>query len=108
MVENGLGIVVPVDVEVSGLASDALGARRIGVHGLLSAQAARVKAFLVSDTAIRRARQLLWDDLHLVTEPGGATALAALIDGAFRPAPSERVGVVICGANADPCDLVAR
>jgi threonine dehydratase len=97
----------PVDVEVGGLASDALGARRIGVHGFLSAQAANVKAVLVSEAAIVEARRLLWDDLRVAAEPGGATALAALLEGAYRPALSERVAVVVCGGNADPCDLVA-
>ncbi len=98
---------VPVDVQVSGLASDSLGARRIGVHGFLSAQAANVKAVLVSDAAIVEARQLLWDDLRIAAEPGGATALAALLEGAYQPAPSERVAIVVCGGNADPCDLMA-
>jgi threonine dehydratase len=96
----------PVDVEVGGLASDALGARRVGGAGFRSAQAARVKAVLLSEASIAQARQLLWDDLHLAAEPGGATALAALIEGCYVPAEGERVGVVICGANADPCDLV--
>jgi threonine dehydratase len=67
-----------------------------------------VRAVLVSDAAIIEARQLLWDDLRLATEPGGATALAALLEGAYRPAGGERVGVIVCGANADPCDLVTR
>jgi threonine dehydratase len=98
----------PVDVEVGGLASDSLGARRVGVQGFLSAQAANVRAVLVSDDAITQARQLLWDDLRLAAEPGGATALAALLEGVYRPAGSERVGIIICGANANPCDLVAR
>jgi len=98
----------PVDVEVGGLASDALGAGRIGAHGFACANAAGVQAVLVSDAAIVHARQLLWDDLHLAAEPGGATALAALLDGTYRPADDERVGIVVCGANADPRDLVAE
>jgi threonine dehydratase len=98
----------PVDVEVGGLASDSLGARRVGALGFFSARAADVKAVLVSEAAIVQARQLLWDDLRLAAEPGGATALAALLEGAYRPAASERVGIIVCGANANPCDLVAR
>ncbi|MGA3218237.1 MAG: threonine/serine dehydratase [Acidimicrobiales bacterium] len=98
----------PVDVEVGGLASDSLGARRVGVLGFLSARAADVRAVLVSEAAIVQARQLLWDDLRLAAEPGGATALAGLLEGAYRPAASERVGIIVCGANTDPCDLVAR
>ncbi|WP_338104738.1 serine/threonine dehydratase [Modestobacter muralis] len=95
----------PVDVEVSGLASDALGARRIGGHGFATARATGVRAVLVDTDAVRAARHLLWQDLHVAAEPGGATALAALLSGAYVPAAGERVGVVICGANADPADL---
>jgi threonine dehydratase len=36
-----------------------------------------------------------------MAEPGGATALAALLSGAYKPRPGERVGVVLCGSNAD-------
>jgi threonine dehydratase len=38
----------------------------------------------------------------VLAEPGGATALAALTSGAYRPAPGERVAVVVCGGNTDP------
>ena len=95
----------PVDVEVSGLASDALGARRIGGHGFSTAMATGVASVLVDADAVRTARHLLWQDLHVAAEPGGATALAALLGGAYLPAAGERVGVVVCGANADPADL---
>ena len=39
------------------------------------------------------------DALGKILPAGGATALAALICGAYRPAPGERVGVLMCGAN---------
>ena len=42
----------------------------------------------------------LWGDVRIVTEPGGATALAALLSGVYRPAGDERVGLVLCGGNA--------
>lgn len=98
----------PVDVEVGGVAADSLGARRIGALGLAAARDAEVESVLVEDGSIIAARQLLWDQLRLVTEPGGATAVAALLSGAYRPAPAERVGVVLCGGNTDPHDLVPR
>jgi threonine dehydratase len=44
----------------------------------------------------------LWEDLHVIAEPAGATGLAALMAGAYRPAPGERVATLICGANTDP------
>jgi threonine dehydratase len=36
---------------------------------------------------------------------GVACALAALVAGAYRPSPGERLAVVICGGNTDPSDL---
>jgi len=89
----------PVDVEVSGVAADSLGARRTGDLVFEIARAFVDDAVLVPDAAIREAQALLWDRLRIVTEPGGATALAALLAGAYRPAPDERVGVLLCGAN---------
>lgn len=95
-----------VDVAVGGVAVDSLGSRRIGVVGLAVAQAMNVRSVLVTDEAILDARQQLWDSLRVATEPGGATAMAALTSGRYQPAPRERVAVVICGGNTDPGDLV--
>ncbi|WP_432488252.1 serine/threonine dehydratase [Kineococcus sp. SYSU DK018] len=95
----------PVDVAVGGLAADSLGAKRIGAHGFAGAVAAGVTAVLVEEEAVRAARRLLWEDLRVTAEPGGAVALAALLQGAYSPAAGERVGVVVCGGNADPHDL---
>ena len=41
-----------------------------------------------------------------VAEPGGAASLAALLSGAYRPAPGERVVRLVCGANTDPASVV--
>jgi threonine dehydratase len=49
---------------------------------------------------------MIWDRLRLIAEPGGATALAALLCGAFTPPEGARVGVLVCGANADPAKVV--
>jgi threonine dehydratase len=91
----------PVDVEVSGVAVDSLGAARCGTLVYDIARAFVAEVALVSDEAIRAAQTELWRSLRLVTEPGGAAAYAALASGAYRPAPGERVGVLVCGANAD-------
>jgi threonine dehydratase len=48
---------------------------------------------------------LLWDRLRLVAEPGGATALAALLSGAWVPPDGARVGVLLCGSNTDPASV---
>jgi threonine dehydratase len=56
---------------------------------------------LVPDDAIRSAMKALWSQMRIVTEPGGAAALAALISGAYAPRKGERVGVLVCGGNVD-------
>jgi threonine dehydratase len=56
-------------------------------------------------TLIRRAQQALWDRVRIVAEPGAAAAFAALLDGAYVPAPDERVGVVITGAITTAVDF---
>jgi threonine dehydratase len=71
------------------------------------AQAYVAASVLVPDTAIAAAQRLVWDRLRLVAEPGGATALAALLCGAFVPPEGAHVGVLVCGANADPAKVVA-
>ena len=54
---------------------------------------------LVSDQAICEAQSVLWDQLRVAAEPGGAATCAALLSGAYRPKASERVGVIVCGGN---------
>lgn len=90
------------EVEVSGIAANALGARRIGriCHDLARAQG--VGTVLVTDAAIAAAQAALWRGLRQLVEPAGATALAALLSGAYRPEPGERVAVLVCGANPAP------
>ncbi len=90
------------EVEVSGIAANALGARRIGRICYDLAVAQRVESVLVADAAIAQAQKALWQETRLLVEPAGATALAALTSGAYRPAPGERVAVLLCGANVDP------
>jgi threonine dehydratase len=60
------------------------------------------QAVLVTDDAIAAAQRLLWDKLRLIAEPGGATALAAVLSGRFVPPDGAKVGVVVCGGNTDP------
>ena len=91
----------PVPVEVGGAAVDSLGARVAGSLMLEVAQRTGLRSVLVRDEAIRTAQAWLWERLRIVSEPGGATALAALLDGAWQPPPGARVGVLLCGANTD-------
>lgn len=88
-----------VQVKPSGLATDSLGASMVGRLMFDIARDHIAEVALVSDDDIRNAQRHLWRETQLVTEPGGATALAALLSGAYRPDKDERVGVVVCGAN---------
>ena len=96
----------PVEVAISGIAADALGASRIGVPNFEVAQKLVRDAVLVSDDAVRTAQRALWEELRVVAEPSGATGLAALMAGAYKPAPGERVATLVCGANTDPGSVV--
>lgn len=90
-----------IDVEVGGVAADSLGARRVGDLMFPIAQKFVHRSLLVSDEQIVEAQRVVWQQLRLVAEPGGATAFAALLSGVYKPHPGERVGVVMCGSNAD-------
>ena len=88
--------------DVSGIAANALGARTIGRICYDLAVETGVENVLVSDDAIAAAQRTLWQVARQWVEPAGATALAALLSGAYKPEPGERVAVLICGANPAP------
>jgi threonine dehydratase len=89
----------PVQVEVSGYAADSLGAKQVGGIAFEIAKDFVQESVLVADDAIREAQWALWDSLRIMTEPGGAAALAALLSHAYSPDAGERVGVIVCGGN---------
>jgi threonine dehydratase len=95
----------PVDVAVSGVAADSLGAKRIGSLAWDLTQRWVPQALLLPDVAIREAQLWLWKDLKLAVEPAAALPLAALRSGAYVPAKDEAVCLVVCGANVDPGTL---
>ena len=95
----------PVDVDVSGVAADSLGASRLGDIAFEVAVRTGVTSLLVDDSVIVAARKLLWDEYRIVVEHGTATALAAILSGAYHPEDGERVAVVLCGANTTLADL---
>ena len=97
----------PVDVAVSGVAADSLGAKRIGSIAWDLTQRHVDAAHLLGDAAIRAAQQAMWKELRLAVEPAAALPLAALSTGIVVPRPDERVLLVICGANLDLASLPA-
>ncbi|MCE2691395.1 MAG: pyridoxal-phosphate dependent enzyme [Rubrivivax sp.] len=95
----------PVDVAVSGVAADSLGARRIGDIAWAVSQRHIAGVHLISEEAISRAQQRMWAQWRLAVEPAAALPLAALWEGIVQAAPSEKVCVIVCGANLDPATL---
>jgi threonine dehydratase len=95
----------PIDVEVSGVAADSLGARRVGDLAFAAQAAEPPVSVLVPEDAITAARDHLWSDYRIASEHGAAAAYAALVSGAYVPADGERVALVVCGANTDPASL---
>jgi threonine dehydratase len=102
---NALSAGQPVDVAVSGIAADSLGARRLGSIPWAVARRTGVASVLVDDAALVEARREMWSRYRLPLEYGAAAPVAALLCGAYTPAAGERIAVVLCGANTDPSDL---
>jgi threonine dehydratase len=95
----------PVDGEVGGVAADSLGSARVGDHVFPIVRDRVDRVVLVEDHAIREAQRALWEDVHLIAEPGGAAAFAALRSGAYQPKNDERVCVLASGGNCDPATV---
>jgi threonine dehydratase len=90
----------PVDAPAGGIAADSLAPKRVGDLPFPIIQAhVEPEVVLVSDDEIRQAQVALWSVLRVVAEPGGAAAFAALLSQRYRPAPGERVAVLVCGGN---------
>ncbi len=105
-VRSALAAGRPVEVGVSGVAADSLGARQVGAVPWEVVRRYVDEAVVVDDDQIRAAQRALWDDLRLIVEPGGAAAFAAIRSRAYVPAAGERVVVAVCGSNADPATII--
>jgi threonine dehydratase len=97
----------PADAPAEGVAADALAPRRVGELVFPITQAYVEDVVLVSDTAILMAQRALWQAARIAAEPAASVGIAALLTGVYKPAPGERVAVVISGANMDPAQLGA-
>ena len=90
----------PTDVEISGLAADALGATRLGTLPWQALSAVNAEPVTVTDEELASAKRQLWHQFRIVTEPSAAAPLAAITSGRWTPDETTRhVGLVICGAN---------
>jgi threonine dehydratase len=95
----------PVDAPTGSVAADSLAPRRVGELMFPIAQRYVERVVLVSDEAIAAAQKALWRGATIVAEPGGAAAYAAVLSGAYRPEPGERVCVVVSGGNSAAVSL---
>lgn len=89
----------PVDAPVGGVAADSLAPTRVGDLNFAIARRHVAGMVRVTDEDIARAQRVLWETFRIIAEPGGSAAMAALLAGRYVPAPAERIGIVISGAN---------
>ena len=91
----------PADIEVSGLAADALGATRIGQHPWRALSTIDAPSVVVTDEHLADAQHRLWQRLRLLVEPAAAAPVAALLAGTWSPRTqlTRRLGIVLCGGN---------
>ena len=94
------GEIIPVAADAPSTLCDALQTPRVSpiTFGILRDRSA--KALWVSDEEVEEAIRFAWRQHHLVVEPGGAAALAALLAG--KVDPEEGVVIVLSGGNIDP------
>jgi len=95
----------PADAPCEGVAADALAPRRVGELVFPITQAYVEDVVLVDDASILAAQRALWEAARITAEPAASVGIAALLTGAYKAAPGERVAVVISGANMAPAQL---
>ncbi len=98
----------PADAPAEGVAADALAPRRVGELVFPITQAYVEDVVLVDDASILAAQQALWQAVRIAAEPAASVGIAALLTGAYKPAPGEHVAVVISGANMAPSQLESQ
>lgn len=54
---------------------------------------------LIEDQHMVEAARWLWFEMGIAADPAGAAAVAAIMSGAYRARPGEKVSVAICGAG---------
>ena len=95
------GEIVPVEEPAPPTACDALQTKRVSPLTFGVLREAGVRGVAVSEGDVAAAMAFAFRQLRIVAEPGGAVALAAVLDGAAGDLPNESV-VVVSGGNVDP------
>ncbi|MEM7072221.1 MAG: threonine/serine dehydratase [Pseudomonadota bacterium] len=89
---------------------DALLAPQPGRHPFKILQHHLAGALALDDADVLQAMRVIMQEFRLIAEPGGALALAAILEGAlaFKPQTSHSVAIaILSGGNADP-KLIAQ
>ena len=94
------GAIVGVAADAPGTACDALQTMATFPINFAVLRERQVTGVVVTEAEIRAAQRLAFAALHLVIEPGGAVALAALMAG--KVACDGRTAVILSGGNVDP------
>jgi threonine dehydratase len=100
-----LGRIVPVEEPAPPSHCDALQTKLVSPLTFGALQEAGARGLSVTEAEVEEAMRFAFRALHIVAEPGGAVALAALLSGKVD-APDGSV-VVVSGGNVDPA-LYAR
>jgi threonine dehydratase len=95
----------PADAPAGSVAADALAPRRVGELVFPITESHVDDVLLVDDASILAAQRALWQAFRVAAEPAASVGIAALLAGAYKPAPGEHVAVVITGANMSPSQL---
>lgn len=86
-------------------ACDALMTKKVAPLTFDILQARGATGVSVSECEIKDAIRFAFSHLHLVVEPGGAVALAAILSGKVQP--TDRTLITISGGNIDPAQFAA-
>jgi threonine dehydratase len=95
----------PTDAPAGSVAADALAPRRVGELVFPITESYVDDVLLVDDASILAGQRALWQAFRVAAEPAASVGIAALLAGAYKPAPGEHVAVVITGANMSPSQL---
>ncbi len=94
------GAIVPVAKDAPATACDALMTPRVSALTFDILHARGATGVAVSEAEVAAAQRFAFSELHLVLEPGGAAALAAILAG--KVVIGERTLVTLSGGNVDP------
>ena len=98
---NSLAMGKLTDVEVSGVAADSLGARRLGHLGWNALRSVNAESSVVSDADVLEAQSALLHEFDVVAEPAAAAGYAAIRSGRLKITDDERCLLIVCGGNSE-------